>query len=145
MEHMDSSSLVSLISNIHTAASDFLEEKLKAYGLPDMVSSHGFILYRLSLAERLTMGELAQLVNRDKSTVTVLIRKLEAAGFVEREVSEKDSRVVYIKLTPQGREYNDKTKDISRQLIERCYQGFSQEERQATFALLKRIFNNFKN
>lgn len=145
MEHMDSSSLVSLISNIHTAASDFLEEKLKAYGLPDMVSSHGFILYRLSLAERLTMGELAQLVNRDKSTVTVLIRKLEAAGFVEREVSEKDSRVVYIKLTPQGREYNDKTKDISRQLIERCYQGFSPEERQTTFALLKRIFNNFKN
>ena len=72
---MDSSSLVSLISNIHTAASDFLEEKLKEYGLPDMVSSHGFILYRLSLAERLTMGELAQLVNRDKSTVTVLIRK----------------------------------------------------------------------
>lgn len=142
---MDSSSLVSLISNIHTAASDFLEEKLKAYGLPDMVSSHGFILYRLSLAERLTMGELAQLVNRDKSTVTVLIRKLEAAGFVEREVSEKDSRVVYIKLTPQGREYNDKTKDISRQLIERCYQGFSPEERQTTFALLKRIFNNFKN
>lgn len=145
MEHMDSSSLVSLISNIHTAASDFLEEKLKEYGLPNMVSSHGFILYRLSLAERLTMGELAQLVNRDKSTVTVLIRKLEAAGFVEREVSEKDSRVVYIKLTPQGREYNDKTKDISRQLIERCYQGFSPEERQTTFALLKRIFNNFKN
>ena len=145
MEYMDSSSLVSLISNIHTAASDFLEEKLEEYGLPDMVSSHGFILYRLSLAERLTMGELAQLVNRDKSTVTVLIRKLEAAGFVEREVSEKDSRVVYIKLTPQGREYNDKTKDISRQLIERCYQGFSPEERQTTFALLKRIFNNFKN
>ena len=145
MEYVDSSSLVSLISNIHTAASDFLEEKLKGYGLPDMVSSHGFILYRLSLAERLTMGELAQLVNRDKSTVTVLIRKLEATGVVEREVSEKDSRVVYIKLTPQGREYNDKTKDISRQLIERCYQGFSPEERQTTFALLKRIFNNFKN
>ena len=40
---------------------------------------------------------------------------------------------------------DDKTKDISRQLIERCYQGFSPEERQTTFALLKRIFNNFKN
>ena len=39
----------------------------------------------------------------------------------------------------------DKTKDISRQLIERCYQGFSPEVRQTTFALLKRIFNNFKN
>ena len=123
----------------------FFRRKVKGVWTAGYGFFHGFILYRLSLAERLTMGELAQLVNRDKSTVTVLIRKLEATGFVEREVSEKDSRVVYIKLTPQGREYNDKTKDISRQLIERCYQGFSQEERQTTFALLKRIFNNFKN
>lgn len=90
------------------------------------------------------MGELARQVNRDKSTVTVLVRKLEQNGFVLRETSADDNRVTYISLSRKGREYTDLTASISRELIATCYQGFSEQEKQQVFSLLRRIALNFQ-
>lgn len=90
------------------------------------------------------MGELARQVNRDKSTVTVLVRKLEQNGFVLREISADDNRVTYISLSEKGREYTDLTASISRELIATCYQGFSEQEKQQVFSLLRRIALNFQ-
>ncbi len=90
------------------------------------------------------MGELARQVNRDKSTVTVLVRKLEQNGFVLRETSADDNRVTYISLSRKGREYTDLTASISRELIATCYQGFTDQERQQVFNLLRRIALNFQ-
>lgn len=141
---LDTSTILALISQIHSAASGYLENTLKTRGLPDMTSSHGNILFRLSRSGRLTMGELARQVNRDKSTVTVLVRKLEQNGFVLRETSADDNRVTYISLSRKGREYTDLTASISRELIATCYQGFTDQERQQVFNLLRRIALNFQ-
>ncbi|MDE6773297.1 MAG: MarR family transcriptional regulator, partial [Treponemataceae bacterium] len=69
--------VVSLISRIHSLSQDFLRRKMTEAGLPELVSSHGFMLFCLSRTEQMTLGELAQRINRDKSTTTVLVRKLE--------------------------------------------------------------------
>lgn len=145
MAWTDTSSITALISQIHSAASSFLKARLQSYGLPDMSSSHGNILFRLSQSECLTMGELARLVNRDKSTVTVLVRKLESAGYVCRESAEADNRVTYIRLSATGREYTDKMAQISKELIGTCYEGFSEDEKAAVFTLLRRIALNFES
>ena len=143
METIDTSSVLTLISKIHSDSADFLQKKMKAQGLPNMASSHGNILFRLAVAEKLTMTELARLVNRDKSTLTVLVRKLEREGFIVREVSTEDARVSYIKLSEKGREYAEKTVEMSHDLMETCYNGFSEEEKVSLFNLLTRISENF--
>mgnify|MGYP003429982624 FL=1 len=89
------------------------------------------------------MTELAKKVNRDKSTVTVLIRKLENYGFVERVSDQKDNRIVFISLSEKGKAYTQKMLEISKDLLSTCYNGFSDEEKEATLELLKRIYNNF--
>lgn len=142
MEH-DYSSITSLISRIHSLASDFLKFKLEQEKLPEFVSSHGNILFQLSQTEKLTMTELAKKINRDKSTTTVLVRKLSNAGFVERDKSTIDNRVVYIRLSQQGREYTNATAQISKELNETCYTGFSEKDKEAIFTLLLRIAENF--
>ncbi|MCI1209978.1 MAG: MarR family transcriptional regulator [Treponema sp.] len=140
----DISSTISLVSHIHSASADFLKVRLAEKGLPDFASSHGFILFQLSRKTKLTMSEIATRINRDKSTTTVLIRKLEKAGFVKSEVSPADSRSKFIMLTEKGKEYNKVTDGLSKELISTFYRGFSEAEKQQVFALLSRISDNFK-
>ena len=89
---MDVNSSISLLSNIHSITADFLTEKLKERGFPDFASSHGNILFQLSVNEKMPMGELAEKINRDKSTTTVLVRKLEAEGYITGEADPADKR-----------------------------------------------------
>lgn len=133
----------SLIAQIHTYSSNFLRTRLTQEGLPELVSSHGFILYKLSLAESMTMTDLAKSINKDKSTTTALTKKLEKAGLVERSSSSKDRRVIYIKLSEQGAKYAQAMSAISKELTETFYKNFSEKEKEDVFTLLSKISTNF--
>ena len=140
---MDVNSSISLLSHIHTITADFIIEKLKERGYPDFASSHGNILFQLSVNEKMTMGELSEKINRDKSTTTVLVRKLESEGFItgEPDTADKRSRIIY--LTAKGKQFNQTAMDLSKDLLETFYRGFSEEEKQTFFQALMRIKDNF--
>ena len=53
-------------------------------------------------SERSTVTELSERLQLAQSTVTELVRRAEDAGLLEREQSESDGRVVYLRLTPEG-------------------------------------------
>ncbi len=140
---MDVNSSISLLSHIHTITADFIIEKLKERGYPDFASSHGNILFQLSVNEKMTMGELSEKINRDKSTTTVLVRKLESEGFItgDPDPADKRSRIIY--LTTKGKQFNTTAMDLSKDLLETFYRGFSEEEKQTFFQALMRIKDNF--
>lgn len=139
----DYSQITSLISKVHSLTSDYLKSQLEQEKLPEFVSSHGNILFQLSRVDKLTMTELSQKINRDKSTTTVLVRKLLLAHLVERDKSTEDNRVVYIKLSKYGQEYTNGMGVISKKLNETVYQGFTEEEKETINNLLKKIERNF--
>ena len=60
---MDVNSSISLLSNIHSITADFLTEKLKERGFPDFASSHGNILFQLSINEKMPMGTYGKSAN----------------------------------------------------------------------------------
>ena len=91
----------------------------------------------------MTMKEIARRINRDKSTTTVLIRKLEKEGFIKRENDGNDRRNTIITLTEKGRTYNTQTAEISKELLETFYQGFSEEEKEEFCRLLEKVEANF--
>ena len=142
---MDVNSSISLLSHIHTITADFITEKLKERGFPDFASSHGNILFQLSVNEKMTMGELAEKINRDKSTTTVLVRKLESEGFItgDPDPADKRSRIIY--LTAKGKQFNQTAHELSSQLLGTFYKGFSEEEKEHFFQSLLRIKSNFCN
>lgn len=141
MKH-STSSVLSLISKIHSQSQDFLQKKMRESGLPEMVSSHGFILYKLSQTERMTLGELTAEINRDKSTTTALVKKLEELGLVQTRRCPLDSRKKYISLTENGKEYDKTTKALSTKLIETAYKGFSEDEKESLLQLLEKLSGN---
>ncbi len=140
---MEINSSISLLSHIHSQAADFLISKLKEKGLPDFASSHGNILFQLSKNGHMPMGELARNINRDKSTTTVLVRKLEQAGLVRSEPDESDKRSRILFLTDEGAKYTEAMSGISGELISTFYNGFSKEEKIAFVGFLERIKDNF--
>ena len=92
---------IAKVSQIHTLTAEFLKKRLAQSGFDDFASSHGYILYQLSQNQGITMKELAAKINRDKSTTTVLVRKLEQAGLVKVLVDAADKRNKLLSLTPK--------------------------------------------
>lgn len=134
---------INLLSHIHSQSSDFLQKKLAEKGFENFASSHGNILFQLSRTENLRMNELSKIINRDKSTTTVLVRRLEKEGLVKSQPSSKDKRIRIVSLTEKGKHYNCVTGKISEELIEKFYSGFSEEEKNLFTSLLSRIAENF--
>lgn len=137
-------SSAALLSRVHSAASDFLEKSLSQKGLPNFASSHGFILFSLSRKKTMTMTELSQKINRDKSTMTALARKLEKKGLVKISASENDARAKVVSLTAKGKKYNEATSLVSRELSKKFYAGFSPKEKRQFVDFLSRIEGNFR-
>ena len=135
--------ILSLISKIHAQSASFLKSELQVRGLPEMVSSHGNILFQLSKNDKMAMHELSEAIHRDKSTVTALVNKLKEQGYVERIQSESDSRVVYVRLTEKGKAYTVETGAISSALNEKCFAGFTESQKDALYEFLARISKNF--
>ena len=91
----------------------------------------------------MTMGELSEKINRDKSTTTVLVRKLEKEGFItgDPDPADKRSRIIY--LTEKGKQFNKTARELSQELLGTFYKSFSEEEKENFFHTLLRIRDNF--
>jgi DNA-binding MarR family transcriptional regulator len=60
------------------------------------------LMIKTAIDGRSTVTELAERMQLTQSTVTELVTRAEAAGLVEREQSEEDARVFWLRLTGDG-------------------------------------------
>jgi len=74
----------------------------------------------------LTIGALGRRLLLDSGTLTPLLKRLEAAGFVDRVRREQDAREVEIWLTPKGRDMQREAA-TARELVV-CRLGMSEGE-----------------
>ena len=59
-----------------------------------------------------TASEIGAILKLDLPTITPILQKLEAMGFVARKRSESDNRVVIVSLTKKGLEIEEAIADI---------------------------------
>lgn len=64
-----------------------------------------------------TVGALAERLALESSTLTPLLKRLEAAGFVARARNPQNERQVIVALTPQGRALQDKAGCLGQALL----------------------------
>ncbi|MCR8724773.1 MarR family winged helix-turn-helix transcriptional regulator [Frigidibacter sp. ROC022] len=62
------------------------------------------VLAHLSQASSVSIREIVQKVEMEKSRVSRAVSRLEAAGYVSKAADERDKRLVALALTPSGRE-----------------------------------------
>ena len=111
MPHPDH--ILFLLSRLQAHAYRYLTRELEQRGITGIEPSHGAIIRQLSIHETLSMSELARLIDRTKPTLTVLVRKLEKNGHVERVPDPTDGRVHRIRLTPKTKALTKLFQEIS--------------------------------
>lgn len=67
------------------------------------------VLRFLSEHEQVKVSQIQHYLHRSASTTSELVAKLEADGYVTRTRTSADRRVVYVALTPSGRDLLDRT------------------------------------
>ena len=141
---MNPSGIIARLGTIRERAYRFLRGELESHGMSGLAPSHGSILYQLFGTDTLTMSELADRIDRDRSTVTTLVGKLEEHEYVTRTRDEKDGRVMHVQLTTVGRKLETAFHEISDRMLTRTYQGFADEEKMELALLLDRVAENWK-
>ena len=90
----------------------------------------------------ITQTEIAEALMLQPATVTVSLRHLERAGFVERKIDLEDQRVSRVFVTEKGCELNKAVHEKWSQLEEEAFYGLSIEECLLLRRLLMQINQN---
>ena len=89
--------------------------------------------------EKLTVKELGQKLYLDSGTLTPLLKKLEAKGYLKRERSKEDERNLYITLTEKGLDLKDRALPIPYEMA-KCL-DMSTEEKETLYHLLYKVLD----
>ena len=127
---MHTAMLIDTIARIREKADAFLVAELNRRGVTGLVPSHGAILAQLYRFGPLPMGRLAHLIRRKKNTVTTLVRKLEAGGYVTCDKAPTDSRVTLVAPTDKTTAFRPDFEAISQALLHRAWGDTSDADRQ---------------
>jgi len=77
------------------------------------------VLSTLWEEDGLPISSIADRLSLESSTITPLVKRLEAAGFVARKRNPLDERQVIVSLEAKGRALNQKTACLTQALLER--------------------------
>lgn len=136
--------LVNQLSRTLALANRFIAARLKTSGLDGIAPSHGDILAQLLAHDRLSMQDLAHAIGRDPSTVTALVKKLAAAGYVRTGKDAADRRATMVSLTERGRDLRADFAGISRELLDVQGRGIGIEEQETARRVLAVMRGNFE-
>lgn len=131
--------LSGLIIQACRAHRNYAESAMNALGLH---TGQEMILFQLWREEGLTPSQFASTLCVEPPTVTKMLQRLEAAGFVERKQDSDDARVSRVYLTPAGRALEQPVCEVWTRLEAQTTQGISEVEQALLARLLRQMAEN---
>jgi DNA-binding MarR family transcriptional regulator len=130
-----------LMAKIRQVAGRIFERMLKEYGI-EISSAQGRIMFALWQQDKISINELAQKTQLKKSTLTSMLDRLEKMGYIKRQRSKKDRRIILIKRTTKDKNLEKKYVELSQEHTKFFYRGFSDDQIDRFEEDLKRILDN---
>ena len=134
-----------LISQIHQICQCVWNNLLQVHGLEDLAGARGRVLFALWTENDIPIKKLVEVTSLDKSTLTGIIDRLERDGYVKRNPSTSDRRTTIISRTGKDEIYKERMPQISNEINDIFYDGFTPDEIISFEEQLKRILTNCKN
>lgn len=91
---------------------------------------------------KISVKDLGEKLFLDSGTLTPLLKKLEAQGYITRLRSEKDERVLIVETTPKGRRLREKAVDVPQQVG--CCVRITADETQQLYTLLYKLLGTME-
>ena len=88
------------------------------------------------------VGEIGEKLMLDNGTLSPLLKKMQQTGYIEKERSAEDDRVVVITLTEKGRDLMEKAKDVPLK-VSSCI-SLDPEKAKLLYELLYELLDNQK-
>ncbi len=130
-----------LISKIHRLSGRVFARMLRAHGI-QINPAQGRILFVLWREDGIPIRELARRTSLGKSTLTSMLDRLEEAGYVSRERSETDRRVILVRRTDKDRAAQAAYERVSDEMTDVYYAGLEADAIDAFERTLERILGN---
>jgi MarR family transcriptional regulator, organic hydroperoxide resistance regulator len=131
-----------LMAKIRQVSERIFARKLKEYRIDRINPAQGRILFVLWQQDGIPIQQLAKRTQLGKSTLTSMLDRLEKAGHLARVRSTKDRRQILIKRTQKDKHLERIYSEVSQQMTEVFYAGFSPAEIERFEKDLEQILNN---
>ncbi len=126
----------------HRAFRQSGERKLARLGLR---LGQEFILLQLAAHEALSQIGLAERLGVEQATISIVLRRMQKAGLVQRRTDPADARVTRVCLTRKGRSLVPPVQRLWREQERSLLQGLTGEDRRTLGKLLARIQANLES
>ena len=130
-----------LIAKIHQITNRIFNKMLKDYGLNELNSGQGRLLFALWQRDNIPIHELSTKTQLSKSTLTTMLDRLENKGFLKRG-SGIDRREIIVKLSDKSKKLKEDYEKLSGEMTEVFYGNLTEGERDNFEDHLRRILNN---
>ena len=132
--------LVSLIHEIWKLEGEAIITK----EFKDITNNDMHVIEAVGLGDGSNMSSIAKKLNITVGTLTIAINNLVNKKYVERRRSEKDRRVVLVKLTDRGVAAYRHHEDYHRQMTEAILEKLNKEELPVLMKMLDAVTDFFK-
>jgi MarR family transcriptional regulator for hemolysin len=130
-----------LTGHTYRAINRRLKQLFESEGHPLTVEQFG-VLVHLWERDGRCQNEIADILDKDKPSISRLLKHLEEKDLLERKSDDNDSRKKQIFLTEAGRNLESCSKNLALQVYKECIESLSTEEIKTTKKILVSIKNN---
>lgn len=132
--------LVNIFNNLMT-----IEEKaVITEEFKDITNNDMHVLEAVGIEEPRSVSVIAKRLSVTAGTLNVSMNSLEKKGYIVRERSQKDKRVVLATLTEKGRKAFFHHRDFHKRMIHAIVRGLEDEEMKALHKCLNRLMAFFE-
>jgi len=103
----------------------------------DLGSTQWYILYQLVHHGPTMQRDLGQILQIERSTLTVIVGALVRKGWVEQVADNADQRRKLLRLTPAGSDLWSKLPDLSAIINEAAFAGISEADMEVAVRVLR--------
>lgn len=111
-------------------------------------SRHGesrfYILALLEKNEGINQKELAELLDIKSGSLSEILSKMEAKGFISRIQDEEDRRNMKVQLSESGKEILSEMRAKKEEEREKMFSSLSEEEKEQMIQSLEKLVNSWK-
>ncbi len=126
-----SSDIGQLILRLRQEYLSNLQREIDRNGIKEVTPTIIRLLIPLNNEGTVTVNQLASLAGLDNSTTTLLLNRMENESLIEKNVDDKDRRIVWITLSEKGESLIDKVKKAVDEVSNKALSGVTSAE-QAT-------------
>jgi DNA-binding MarR family transcriptional regulator len=138
-ENLTSYPIASLVKRLLHVFKERLEEELRPHGA---TAAQLPILFALEREPGISGAKLARACTVTPQTTQVLLRGIEANGWILRTKHPENDRILLAKLTPEGKRVLARARIVVRDIYEAMLDGLSAEEIKELGSLLSRCAAN---